>query len=204
MSPLLVTRRRAAVFFSSLLALSVAGCGPQVFVIQQYDGPVRDSETIAILRINGADSTRVVTLDGEFADPRIAEDARLHIEMLPGRHALQLADTAAPEAGFFRVAFDAQAGRVYRAVVARPAAKVVEVDRGSDQVLRDVTAQLAQPPPIPDNTTGIPRGLAPVIPPEFAPAPVDPAAAPSEAAPPPAVPPEVTPPPVDPTTPPQP
>jgi hypothetical protein len=193
------------VVFPCILALSVVGCGPQVFIIQQYDGPVRDSETIAILRINGGDSTRVVTLDGEFADARIAEDARLHIEMLPGRHAVRVADIAAPEAGSFRVAFDAQAGRVYRAVVASAAAKVFEVDRGSDAMLRDVTAKLAEPPaPAPSDPTGIPRGLAPVIAPEPAPAPTEPAPAPSAT--PPAAPPEGTPPApvIDPTTPPQP
>lgn len=184
-----------------MLALGVTACGPQVFIVQQYDGPVRDSETIAILRINGADSTRVVTLDGELADPRIAEDARLHIEMLPGRHALRVADIAAPGAGSFRVAFDAQAGRVYRAVVLATAAKVFEVDRGSDEMLRDVTEKLAEPPPhAPADPATIPRGLAPVIAPEPAPAPPETAPAPS------AVPPDSSPPApvIDPTTPPQP
>jgi hypothetical protein len=200
-------RPLAVVLLSSLLTLSAVGCGPQVFIVQQYDGPVRDSETIAILRINGADSTRVVTLDGELADPRIAEDTRLHIEMLPGRHALRLADTSSPEAGSFRVAFDAQAGRVYRAVVAPAAARVFEVDRGSDALLRDVTAQLKEPAPAPADTTGIPRGLAPVIAPEPPPAEAAPApaptAVPSESPAPPA---ESAPPApgVDPTTPPQP
>src|SRR5689334_2142660 len=168
---LLWARRNAWVVFSCILALGAVGCGPQVFIIQQYDGPVRESETIAILRINGGDSTRVVTLDGELADARIAEDTRLHIEMLPGRHAVRVADMASPEAGSFRVAFDAQAGRVYRAVVASAAAKVFEVDRGSDAMLRDVTAKLAEPPPPPpSDPTGIPRGLAPVIAPEPSPA----------------------------------
>jgi hypothetical protein len=187
--------------FSCILASSVVGCGPQVFIVQQYDGPVRDSETIAILRINGGDSTRVVTLDGELADARIAEDTRLHIEMLPGRHAVRVADIAAPEAGSFRVAFDAQAGRVYRAVVASAAARVFEVDRGSDAVLRDVSAKLAEPPPpAASDPTGIPRGLAPVIAPEPAPAPTETAPAPS-AAPPEGAPPAPV---IDPTTPPQP
>jgi hypothetical protein len=189
------------VVFSCVLALGVVGCGPQVFIIQQYDGPVRDSETIAILRINGADSTRVVTLDGELADPRIAEDARLHIEILPGRHALRVADIAAPGAASFRVAFDAQAGRVYRAVVEPNEAKVFEVDRGSDQMLRDVTEKLVEPPPAPPaDPSAIPRGLAPVIAPEPAPAPAEttpaPPAVPSGSAPPVPV--------IDPTTPPQP
>lgn len=204
-------RPLAVVLLSSLLALSAVGCGPQVFIVQQYDGPVRDSETIAILRINGADSTRVVTLDGELADPRIAGDTRLHIEMLPGRHALRVADTTSTEAGSFRVAFDAQAGRVYRAVVAPAAARVFEVDRGSDALLRDVTAQLREPAPPPADTSGIPRGLAPVIAPEpppaeAAPAPAPapaPTAVPSES---PAAPSESAPPApaIDPTTPPQP
>lgn len=194
-------RPLAVVLLSSLLALSAVGCGPQVFIVQQYDGPVRDSETIAILRINGADSTRVVTLDGELADPRIAEDTRLHIEMLPGRHALRVADTTSTEAGSFRVAFDAQAGRVYRAVVAPAAARVFEVDRGSDALLRDVTAQLREPAPPPADTTGIPRGLAPVIAPQPPPA----EAAPPPPAPDTSAPPESTSAPaIDPTTPPQP
>jgi hypothetical protein len=198
---LLWARRNALLVFPCILASSVTACGPQVFIIQQYDGPVRDSETIAILRINGGDSTRVVTLDGELADARIAEDTRLHIEMLPGRHAVRVADIAAPEAGSFRVAFDAQAGRVYRAVVASAAAKVFEVDRGSDAMLRDVTAKLAEPPQPPaSDPTGIPRGLAPVIAPEPVPGTTETAPAPS-AAPPAGTPPAPV---IDPTTPPQP
>jgi hypothetical protein len=185
---LLGARSLTVALLSCLAAVCVAGCGPQVFIIQQYAGPVRDSETIAILRINGADSTRVLTLDGELADPRIAEDTRLHIEMLPGRHSVRVA-------GGHAIAFDAEAGRVYRAVLEGDGAKVLEVDRGSDQPLRDATARPAERPALsPADAVALPRGLAPVLAPE-------PAGAPSAAPPEPETPPAPV---IDPTTPPQP
>ena len=66
-----------------------------------------------------------------------------------------------------------------------------------DEMLRDVTTKLAEPPPpAPSDPTGIPRGLAPVIAPEPAPAPSETAPAPPEGTPPAPV--------IDPTTPPQP
>ena len=150
------------------LASLLCGCGPQTYVIQQYDGPVRDSEAIAILRINADDPARVISLDGEYADPRIDEGTRLHIELLPGPHSLRVANGAHPETSSRSVWFEAQAGRVYRVVLEAsgnashvtpsenwghlpsrqheaPPAQVFEVDRGSDRLLRRVTAPARAP-----------------------------------------------------------
>jgi hypothetical protein len=133
-------------------------CTPQTYVIQQYEGPVRPEESIAILRINGAEPVRVVTLDGEYADPKLEPDTRLHIEVVPGSHELEIRtrddDSSASD---YRprisrtVKFEAAAGRVYRVVLepvqtsvagataTRSEPKVFEVERGSDKKVRDVT-----------------------------------------------------------------
>ena len=162
------------------LALSLTACGPQTFIIQQYDGPVRDTETIAILRINGSDSVRVLSLDGEYADPRMEQDTRLHIELLPGRHTLRVASALHPHVGSRSLSFLAEAGRVYRVVLdqsmSMPSsaplgvdAQVFEVDRGSDGLLRAVTAEVRPGPGDLLRTKPERPAPAPSLPPEPAP-----------------------------------
>ncbi|HLV66029.1 MAG TPA: YihY/virulence factor BrkB family protein, partial [Polyangiaceae bacterium] len=136
-------------FVLAALALPAQACGGPTFVVQQYDGPVRPVETISILRMNGDDPAHVVTLDGEPTDVRVDDDARLHIEVLPGRHTLAVWSSEFPERRPEPVAFMAEPGRVYRAVMvsfrADPVARVYEVSRGSDDPVRDVTLPTAPP-----------------------------------------------------------
>jgi hypothetical protein len=114
------------------LAFAV-GCATATYVVQQYGGPQRAPETIATLRVNGSDTVRVLTVDGDDVAAPIATDARLHVEMLPARHTLTAQNSDGPAAP---LAFEAEAGRVYRVVAAL---RVFEVDRGSDAPIRDVT-----------------------------------------------------------------
>ena len=192
--------------FALVLALfTLAACGPQTFVIQSYDGPVRERETIAILRINSSDQVRVVTVDGEYADPKLADDTRLHIELLPGKH--EVAAQAEPSASsaeaaplLRRLSFQAEAGRVYRVAfvrggpepIAAPSGepRVFEVDRGSDGPLRDVTLARPERPE--------PKPLPVLVPaPVLAPEPAEPALVPPSDT-------SSTPPPPDPSVPPMP
>lgn len=131
--------------FVSVLFASNVACGGPTLVVQQYEGPVRAQETIAILRVNGAGSVQLVTLDDADVAVRVASDTRLHLELLPGRHTLDVVNVATPHAPAETVAFHASPGRVYRvAFVARepgaPAiARVYEVERSADTLLREVT-----------------------------------------------------------------
>lgn len=128
-----------------LLLVGVVACAGPTYVVQQYDGPVRPAESIAILRVNGKDPIRLESLDGEPVGTRVAEDSRLHVEMLPGRHQLRVRDLARQGAAPGRAAFMAEAGRVYRPVASAPrdeittSLQVFEVDADSDAPLRDVT-----------------------------------------------------------------
>lgn len=121
------------------LALAFTGCIGPTFVVQQYAGPRREPYTLAVLRVNGGDSVRLLQLDGEDMRAPIASDGRLHVELLPGRHALSAFDEKEPNKRFQTVAFEGEAGRVYRVVLAGENARIVEVDPSSDAQGRDVT-----------------------------------------------------------------
>jgi len=131
-----VTPRRSVML---ALALAFTGCIGPTFVVQQYAGPRREPYTLAVLRVNGGDSVRLLQLDGEDMRAPIASDGRLHVELLPGRHALSAFDEKEPNKRFQTVAFEGEAGRVYRVVLAGENARVVEVDPSSDAQGRDVT-----------------------------------------------------------------
>lgn len=125
-----------------------AACAGPTLVVQQYAGPVRPPETISILRVNGREQVQLLALDGEDVAVPIASDSRLHIELLPGRHTVTVQNVL-QRAQVEGVDFVAEAGKVYRVVfVAIPdregaLARMVEVDRGSDAVVRDVTTDRA-------------------------------------------------------------
>src|SRR5690606_12163590 len=142
--------------------------GP-TFVVQQYDGPVRPRETISILRMNGDDPVHVVSLDGEPTDVPLDDDARVHIEVLPGRHRIAVWSSEFPERRPEHVAFIAEPGRVYRAVIASefaaPTARVYEVSRGSDDPIRDVTLPVVAPVSAPAPRAPTPRPAVPPPPP---------------------------------------
>ena len=137
---------RRLVIFASVLAL--AACVGPTLVVQQYSGPVRPQESIAILRVNGNDSVQLLALDDEDVAVPIASDSRLHIELLPGPHTVMFGDANIRDARPESLSFQAAAGRVYRiARATSPAeqnatrARVYEVERGSDAVTRDATLE---------------------------------------------------------------
>lgn len=132
--------------FGLAVALACAGCPGPTLVVQQYSGPVRASETVAILRVNGADTVRLMTLDGEDVAVPIAPDTRLHIEMLPGKHRVSAASARDPYARTVPLVFVGEPGRVYRVEIGNVdpergdfSARVIEVDRASDAPVRDAT-----------------------------------------------------------------
>jgi len=132
---------RAAFAFAALV---LASCPGPTFVVQQYNGPPRAREEIAILRVNGNDTVRLVYLDNEDVAVPIESDSRLHIEVLPGRHSVG-ARGQAHQALVETLVFDAQADHVYR-IANGQTLRVFEVDRGSDAMIRDVTID---PEPLP-------------------------------------------------------
>ena len=141
----LVTTRLAAFAIASTIFASHVACGGPTLVVQQYDGPLRPQDTISILRVNGGGSVQLLTLDDTDVAVPIAKDTRLHLELLPGRHTVDVVNVTTPNAPPATVAFDAAPGRVYRvAFVASesssgPTAHVYEVERGGDALLREVT-----------------------------------------------------------------
>lgn len=163
------SRRRTIAWISAAALSTVAACfaGP-TFVVQQYSGAQRPTESIAILRVNQRDPARLLLLDDQDASaPLIAEDSRLHVEVLPGRHTVAVANVKAPSERYLPVSFDAEAGRVYR--VTFPSgptgdARVFEVERGNDALVRDVTLEEKPKPatrPTPREDAGAPA-TAPV------------------------------------------
>ena len=139
--------RFVRLLFVALLGL-VLGCMGPTFIVQQYGGQPRARETISILRVNGADSVRLLFLDDEDVAAPVASDGRLHIEMLPGKHTLTARngdDRTAPQGS---LAFAAEPNKVYRVIFSGETPHVYEVDRDDDKPGRDVTAAATEPPPV--------------------------------------------------------
>jgi hypothetical protein len=137
--------QRVPVLAALALTSALSGCAGPTFVVQQYPGAVRPKESIAILRVNGNEPVRLATLDDEdLAGEPIASDSRLHIEMLPGKHVVTVLNANAPQEPGAPLAFEAQAGKVYRVTFVTGAARVYEVDRGADTAMSDVTQQARQ------------------------------------------------------------
>ncbi|HVH48000.1 MAG TPA: hypothetical protein VM925_36950 [Labilithrix sp.] len=140
--------RRVCISAAALAALLVVGCLPgPTFVVQQYGGPPRPRGTIAVLRVNGKEPTRLLVLDDQDVAAPIVEDGRLHIEVLPGSHTVVAANASAPKTRYSPMTFDAAPGRVYR--VTFPAgptgeARVYEVGRQDDMLIRDVTKDITK------------------------------------------------------------
>lgn len=131
----------------ALLFVVLTACMGPTFIVQQYGGPPRPRESIATLRVNGADSVRLLFLDEEDVAAPIVSDGRLHIELLPGKHTLTARngdDRTAPTGSF---AFMAEAGKVYRVVFTGETGRLWEVDRDSDKATREATPPPAPPPP---------------------------------------------------------
>jgi hypothetical protein len=136
-----VTSKRSFLLFALLLV----ACGTATFVVQQYAGEPLHPERISVLRVNGGTDVVVVSLDGEelnYSQPDSA--ARVHIEMLPGVHEIDVGDLSDPLRRVVSVRFAAEPGKVYRLTLDRMAAGasfrpwkavVWEVDRSSDRAL---------------------------------------------------------------------
>jgi hypothetical protein len=142
---------------TALLAVALAGCPGPTFVVQQYTGPVRPKDTIATLRVNGSDTVRIATLDNEELGAPIASDSRLHIELLPGRHAVTAQSIGAAAEPGEPIVFQAEAGKVYRVAFVAGTPHLYEVDRDADAVVRDVTPVTPAPPPAPPPPLGFRR-----------------------------------------------
>jgi hypothetical protein len=142
-------------------------CGGTVtFVWELYQGPSRPRDSIAIIRSDGASPTELIAIDGESIRAPLEHDNRLHVEVLPGIHEV---DVAAPSIGLRHVVsvrLLALAGRVYRVEVspapggqAQPDngepplrgegwdVHAYEVDRETDARLGIADAPAAQAPP---------------------------------------------------------
>ncbi|HZU85795.1 MAG TPA: hypothetical protein VE987_22875 [Polyangiaceae bacterium] len=160
------------------LAFAIGSCGGTItFVMQGYAGSPRPRETIAIVRSNGGSPTELVAVDGELVHAPLERDTRLHVEVLPGLHEV---DVAAAIGGFRHVAavrFLAEAGRVYRvemwsaagsgapSVDAQWVAHAYEVDRDTDAVIATVDTP---PPSVPTPPATAPRAAATPAPAEQA------------------------------------
>src|SRR5690606_24836823 len=105
---------------------------------------------IAIVRLNGDQPLRLEELDGELLGYELRDrGARVHIEILPGEHELGLSE--GPGLPLKRRRFRAEAGRVYRPMLVRTqlgggdlgstpwVIGIYEVDRDSDEVLREIS-----------------------------------------------------------------
>jgi hypothetical protein len=150
------------------IALAI-GCGGPTFIVQQYGGSPRDREAIAVIRVNGQESIVLVALDGEDIATRVPDDARLHVEVLPGKHTVTIGDLSDTSEPARTTSFVAAAGKTYRPVMQQHAARVFEVDADSDALLSDVTFV---PPPTAERDLP-PVPLPPSPPPEPAPLDVD-------------------------------
>lgn len=152
--------RRIVALLLVPIALAIT-CGGPTFIVQQYGGSPRERETIAVIRVNGHETIVLVALDGEDIATRVPDDARLHVEVLPGKHTVtigDLSDTAEPAR---TTSFVAQAGKTYRPVMQQHTARVFEVNPDTDALVSDVTFV---PPPVPERLEP-PRPLAPSPPP---------------------------------------
>jgi len=110
-------RGRSARAAMALGAAIVACNGTVTFVMQQYAGPPKPKDSIAIIRSDGASATELVAVDGETIRAPLERNNRLHVEVLPGTHDV---DVAAPAIGLrhaIPVRLLAEAGKVYRVEV---------------------------------------------------------------------------------------
>src|SRR5262245_18120861 len=105
------------VFVWMLLAIAGQGCGGPTFVVQQYSGDVRPAETIGVIRVHGKGPAMLAAIDGEPTTVRVSEDARMHIEVLPGKHTIAVANVSDATRPPVVVSFRAEAGKYYRPVL---------------------------------------------------------------------------------------
>ncbi len=165
-----------------LAACTLVCCGGVVtFVWQQYEGAPLPKERVAILRQNGESTTVLVAVDGKSVLAPLESQNRLHVELLPGIHEV---DVAAPSLGLGRpivVRLLAGAGKVYRIEVTGAPAPQAAPESGEPRF--EGGGEWAAHAYEVDRETDAPRGVA------DAPAPAAPGARPAlEAGPPSAAP----------------
>jgi hypothetical protein len=147
-----IRRRVAAILLGSGMA-SFAGCGRgMTFVMQHYEGPPRPRDHVSFIRVNAGVGPDVVAVDGEplRMGSALEPGNRLHVEVLPGPHEVDVEATD-PRSGLVRevvARFAAEPAKVYRIeLTVRPIdpgsfsevpfdALVYEVDPDSDAKLR--------------------------------------------------------------------
>jgi hypothetical protein len=137
------------------LGMALAQCGGPTFIVQQYAGPPRPKESVAVIRIDDSDTAQHLSLDRERLAP-VEKGNRMRIEMLPGMHQIGVTEPYNPSAPEQSLRFRAEAGKVYRVHVARMpeaaggalAARVYEVDPSSDAPIRDVSLPVAPRGPV--------------------------------------------------------
>ncbi len=142
-----------------VIAAASHACSGPTYVVQQYSGDVRPRDTIAVIRVNGNQSVLLDSLDGENIGVQVAEDAKLYVEVLPGKHTVGVVDgtkMGPPETA----AFNAEAGKFYRPVFS-PGARVYEVDPDDDRMISDVTMTEVKALPTPAPTSAPPLETAP-------------------------------------------
>jgi hypothetical protein len=146
---------RTALLLAMLFLPLLHACGGPTFIVQQYAGAARPREAISVIRVNGQDTIVLVALDGEDIATRVPDDARLHVEVLPGKHSVtigDLADTAEPAR---TASFMAEAGKTYRPVMQAHAARIYEVSPDTDVLLKDVTI-VVMAAPLPEDAPAPP------------------------------------------------
>jgi hypothetical protein len=127
------------------------------FIMQEYDGPPRPREAVAMVRTDDR-GPMLTAVDGHAVRVTSALDPgnRLHVEVLPGPHEVDVEVTEA-ETGLVHavpVRFVAEANKVYRVEVRAfqaPGAPTFltdayEVDRDSDARLGPVAAGMPAAP----------------------------------------------------------
>jgi hypothetical protein len=155
-----VAWRLVACVLFGLPASAIASCAGLTFVVQQYDGPPRPKESVAVIRVNGGSGPELVSIDGESMRVALEKGNRLHVEVLPGTHEAEVAALGTGLSRAIPLRFVAEPGKVYRfdlrpletaaTLPSEPEweAFAYEVDRDSDAQLR-IAARPPEPVPAP-------------------------------------------------------
>ena len=113
------------------------------FVVQEYAGIARSPSTVGVIRLDGREAEDVTAVDGEPLGIALERGNRIHVEVLPGVHdvELQVREAGTGLVRRISVRFVAEAGRVYRverssAADAYGGFRAYEVDPRSDLALR--------------------------------------------------------------------
>ena len=125
-------------------------------MVQEYDGPPRPSDRIAIVRVNGKNGPDVTSVDNQPLRVVLEPSNRVHVEVVPGPHEVDV-EVTEPGIGLrhtIPVRFLAAAGKVYRVEVVSVAVTQpspgVAVDSRWDarayEVNRDTDARLGVAP----------------------------------------------------------